>query len=67
MFDINIVVVNQPKLKKQWDRKAKKKREGKQYQKWTIHFRNRVMCKLKSDPKLLRKLHVALTHLSVGN
>ncbi|XP_061197246.1 antiviral innate immune response receptor RIG-I-like [Saccostrea echinata] len=59
-------VVNQPKLKKQWGRKPNKK-DGKQYQKWTIHFRNRVICKLKSDPKLLRKLHVALTHLSAYN
>lgn len=59
-------VVNQPKLKKQWDKKAKK-RDGKQYQKWTIHLRNRVICKLKTEPKLLRELHAALTHLSTYN
>ncbi|XP_052690671.1 antiviral innate immune response receptor RIG-I-like [Crassostrea angulata] len=59
-------VVNQPKLKKQWDKKPKK-RDGKQYQKWTIHLRNRVICKLKTEPTLLRQLHAALTHLSTYN
>lgn len=66
MYLSYFAATNQPKLKAHWDKKPKK-RDGKAYQKWTTHFRNRVICKLKTDPKLLRKLHTAMTHLSVSH
>ncbi|XP_048746111.2 antiviral innate immune response receptor RIG-I-like isoform X2 [Ostrea edulis] len=59
-------VTNNKALQKMWLKKPVKK-DGKRYQKWTVHFRNKVSCKLRSNKQLVRVIHAAMTHLAAYN
>lgn len=49
-----------------WQKKPSRK-DGKHYQRWTVHFRNKVSCKLRNNKQLVREVHAAMTHLAVRN
>ncbi|XP_065925793.1 ATP-dependent RNA helicase DHX58 [Magallana gigas] len=59
-------VNNNNQLKPMWQKKPKRK-DGKHYQRWTVHFRNKVSCKLRNNKHLVREVHAAMTHLAAYN
>ncbi|XP_061190504.1 antiviral innate immune response receptor RIG-I-like [Saccostrea echinata] len=59
-------LMNNKHLLPMWNKRPDKK-DGKHYQKWTVHFRNKVSCKLRNNKELVRVIYTAMTHLAAYN